>query len=176
MTISHWEFQPTWRVKSILWWIVLWILLTIITFGLASIPFYYAAAQKLIHKTLVYDNNKQLVGELNVSLENLYGHITGWVFLYIFTAGLASLFFPFVALRRILDNTKIVEPSQEISHVMVFSGKSTDTYRTGDACVHSGIYMSGCSHQRLISVMRADRFPRCDVENHETEWSLVQSN
>ena len=153
-----------------------WILLTIVTFGLASIPFYYAAAQKLIHKTLVYDNNKQLIGELEILFDSLYWHITGWVFLYIFTVGLASFFFPFVALRRILDNTRIVKPIQDISHVMVFSGKSTDTYRTGDTCLHSGIYMSGCSHQRLISVMHNNQFPRCDVENHETEWSLVQSS
>lgn len=64
---------------------LIWILLTIVTFGLALIVFPYYMQRYIINKTYVYDPNDNRVGRVvcDIGLDSMLGYIILWTILSI---------------------------------------------------------------------------------------------
>jgi len=91
--------------------VLIWVLLTILTLGLALFvaPYYFLKAP--INKTTVVDGAGRTVGRLvvDVNLAEVVGHAVIWVILTILTLGLALILYQFSVIKRLL-NAVVIEP------------------------------------------------------------------
>ena len=91
--------------------VIVWVLLTIVTLGLALFvaPYYFLKAP--INKTTVMDSSGRTVGRLKVdfSLSEIVGHAVIWVLLTIVTLGLALILYQFSVIKRVLNAVVIQE-------------------------------------------------------------------
>ncbi|MBA3910015.1 MAG: hypothetical protein C0524_09015 [Rhodobacter sp.] len=85
--------------------VVLWVLLTIVTLGLALFVAPYYILQAPINRTSLIDPAGQVVGRLHVDvhLSEIVGHALVWVLLTIVTLGLALILYQFAVLKRMLN-------------------------------------------------------------------------
>ena len=90
---------------------VIWILLTIVTFGLGLLVYPYYMARFIISKTRVEDENGLTVGRLSctIDLASIVGNIVIWGILSILTLGLAYFVFLYKILAHCMNHTQIVE-------------------------------------------------------------------
>ncbi|GHA13273.1 hypothetical protein GCM10007989_04820 [Devosia pacifica] len=88
---------------------VIWILLTIVTLGLALAVFPYYFNKDVLNKTKVLDANGHVIGRLNCrfSLVSSVGHVIIWILLIIFTLGIAAFFYAYRVLRVVMNETEI---------------------------------------------------------------------
>lgn len=90
--------------------IILWIILTILTFGLAIfvLPYYWYKA--VLNKTYLVNQNGQKVFRLKCELNiaEMIGHIVLWIIITIITFGIAIIFYYFRTLRLCLNKTVLV--------------------------------------------------------------------
>ena len=91
----QYKFQTTWTMGGVFLYVLLWILFTIITLGIASFFLPYAWAAKFLNGTEVYGPEGALLGvlEVEISAMNQLKHILGWVLLSIITVGIAIPFY-----------------------------------------------------------------------------------
>lgn len=89
--------------------VIIWILLTIITLGLALIVFPYYFNRAVLNRTKVLDHNGNEVGRLNCrfDLGSSIGHVVIWAVLIIVTLGLALFFYAYRVIRVVLNETHI---------------------------------------------------------------------
>ena len=91
--------------------IVIWIVLSIVTFGLALfvLPYYFLKAP--INRTYVTDRDGHKIGQLHVDVVfvDILGHALVWLLLTIVTFGLAYLIYWPSVIKRLLNATKTVE-------------------------------------------------------------------
>ncbi|QBY02370.1 hypothetical protein E2K80_17815 [Rhodophyticola sp. CCM32] len=91
--------------------LIIWILLAIITFGLALfvLPYYFVKAP--INRTFVVDRDGTKLARLNVevSFSDILGHALVWLLLTIVTFGLAYLVYWPAVIKRVLNASKMVE-------------------------------------------------------------------
>lgn len=89
--------------------IILWILLSIISFGLALIVFPYYLNKAVINKTEVLDASGNAVGRLNCTFNigHSIGHVIIWLILILITFGLAAFPYVYRVLRVLLNETHI---------------------------------------------------------------------
>lgn len=91
--------------------VLIWVLLTVLTLGLALFvaPYYFLKAP--INKTTVVDASGRTVGRLvvEVNLAEVVGHAVIWVLLTILTLGLALILYQFSVIKRLL-NAIVIEP------------------------------------------------------------------
>lgn len=91
--------------------LVIWILLTIVTLGLALfvLPYYFLKAP--INRTFVLDGDGRKVARLHVevSFTNILGHALLWLILTILTLGLAYLIYWQSVMKRLMNATVTVE-------------------------------------------------------------------
>lgn len=88
---------------------VIWLLLCLITFGLAFFFYIYYFNKFVINKTDVMDSNGNKVGSLKCNLDfgDILGHAIIWIVLAIITLGLGLFFYFYKALAFILSKTEI---------------------------------------------------------------------
>lgn len=89
--------------------VILWILLTIFTLGLALIVFPYYFNRAVLNKTELLDASGCTVGRLNCTfnLGSSIGHVILWALLIIVTLGLASFLYVYRVLRVVLNETRV---------------------------------------------------------------------
>ncbi len=91
--------------------VIIWVLLVVVTLGLALFvaPYYFLKAP--INKTAVVDASGRVVGRLQVevNLAEILGHAVIWVLLTIVTLGLALILYQFSVIKRLL-NAVVIEP------------------------------------------------------------------
>lgn len=107
---GNYEFQVTWSMADMFGYGLLWLLLILITFGLASFFAPYAWAAKLLNGCEVRDRSGNRLGTLQVDIRiaDQLVHILLWILLTLITFGLAGIFYYFGVARTILNNTYIV--------------------------------------------------------------------
>lgn len=93
-------------IGEIIWQIVIWILLSAVSFGLALIVMPYYFIKALLNRTYVVDSKgfKMARLEVEVSFWNILGHVLIWLLLSIITFGLAYIVYWHMVLKRLLDS------------------------------------------------------------------------
>ncbi|SDQ71902.1 hypothetical protein SAMN05443245_2481 [Paraburkholderia fungorum] len=88
---------------------VIWILLSIVTFGLALFVFPYYMARFIISRTLVMDASGARIGRLEctIDLASIIGNIIIWAIISVLTLGLGYLVFMYKIYAHCLNHTRI---------------------------------------------------------------------
>ena len=110
----RYKFRTTWTMGDIFLYALLWILLSIVTLGIATFFLPYAWAAKFLNGTEVFGSQGEILGVLEVEIQVMdqLAHILGWILLSIVTLGIAFLFYQIGVIRTILNHTRIVDPFQ----------------------------------------------------------------
>jgi uncharacterized membrane protein YjgN (DUF898 family) len=96
-------------VGRILGHIIIWVVLTIITVGIAAFFYPYAFATLVVNRCSIIDSQgrvSRLKCELNVFSQ--LGHIILWFLLTLITCGIAFFFYLFKVFNYVLNNTTVV--------------------------------------------------------------------
>ena len=104
------RFQCEFGVAEAIGSFIIWILLTIVTLGLASFVAPYYVLSSIINKTTIVDENGQRLAQLkvNFTLAEIIGHAVIWVLLAIVTLGLAVFVYYYMVMKKVLNRTEIV--------------------------------------------------------------------
>lgn len=90
---------------------MIWVLLSIITLGLALfvLPYYFLKAP--INRTYVLDNQGAKIGKLSVEIVfvDILGHALVWLLLTLITFGLAYLIYWPAVVKRLMNAVEIRE-------------------------------------------------------------------
>ena len=90
--------------------VIIWLLLTIVTLGLALFVFPYYFTRAIINKTSVLDDDGiSIIGKLkcDISLGGVIGNAFIWLLLTIVTLGLAYIIYFYHVVRIVLSETTI---------------------------------------------------------------------
>ena len=109
------RFQCEFGVAEAIGSLIIWILLTIVTLGLASFIAPYYVLSSIINKTSIVDENGRRLSQLKVTftLAEIIGHAVIWVLLAIVTLGLALIVYYYMVMKKVLNRTEIVGQSTE---------------------------------------------------------------
>lgn len=90
--------------------LIIWLVITIITFGIGSFFAIYYFYKTILNKTYVVDRSGTEVGRLNcdLNLSEIIGHIFVWILITIVTLGIGLVFYAFRTFRMCLNRTNIV--------------------------------------------------------------------
>ena len=90
--------------------VIIWILLSIVTLGLALQVFAYYFNKAVLNRTEVVDSSGRALGKLDCqfNLGSSIGHLIIWTLLIIVTLGLAAYFYAYRILRVLINDTRIV--------------------------------------------------------------------
>lgn len=90
--------------------VIIWILLTIITLGLALVVFPYYFNRAVLNRTKVLDQAGNEIGHLDCrfNLGSSIGHVIIWLILIIITLGIAAFFYVYRVVRVVINETRIV--------------------------------------------------------------------
>jgi hypothetical protein len=104
-------FKCEFSVGEAIGQLVIWVLLTIVTLGLALfvLPYYFLMGP--INRTYVVDRDGTKIGKLSVevSFADILGHALVWLLLTIVTLGLAYLIYWPAVIKRLMNAVKISE-------------------------------------------------------------------
>jgi len=104
-------FKCEFSVGEAIGQLVIWILLSIITLGLALfvLPYYFLKAP--LNRTYLVDRDGAKIGRLSVDVgfADILGHALVWLLLTIVTLGLAYLIYWPAVIKRLLNAVKITE-------------------------------------------------------------------
>ncbi|GAM57946.1 hypothetical protein JCM19231_5888 [Vibrio ishigakensis] len=95
-------------VMDILGHMIVWFLLTIITFGIALLFFPYSFAKFVINRTSVvdeYGNERRMT--CDIDLFGNIGHVVLWFFITIFTLGIGYFFYFYRVCNYALNNSRV---------------------------------------------------------------------
>ncbi len=91
--------------------LVIWVILAIVTLGLALfiLPYYFLKAP--INRTYVLDREGNKIGRVSVEVNfvDILGHALVWLLLSIVTLGLAYLVYWPAVIKRLLNATQVTE-------------------------------------------------------------------
>ena len=104
------KLKAGFTVGSVLGHIIIWILLSVVTLGIAAFFWPYAAAKLIINNATVYDNSGTVTGQLkcNLTIGGQIGHILLWILISIITFGIGLPFYFYGVARKAIDNTVFV--------------------------------------------------------------------
>ncbi len=90
-------------------YVILWIILTVVTLGLALLVFPYYLNKAVLNKTEVLDASGRAVGRLNCTFNigHSIGHVIIWAILILITLGLAAFLYVYRVLRVVLNETRV---------------------------------------------------------------------
>ena len=91
--------------------VILWIIISVVTFGLGAFIMPYYLAKAPINKTYVVDASGQKIGRLFVDFDlgQIVVHAIVWLLLSFVTFGIAYIVYWFAVFRKLL-NAAVVEP------------------------------------------------------------------
>ena len=109
LALTHGRIGVGFTMMDVLGHVIMWTIISIITFGVGLFFWPYASSKFIINSLTLYDNADARIGKLrcNLSASSQIGHIILWVFISIITAGLAFPFYLFGVVRTALNNTEI---------------------------------------------------------------------
>jgi len=89
--------------------IILWVLLSIVTLGLAMLIFPYFAKKAILNKSEIVSKDGSVIGRLrcDYSAASSIGHNILWGILIVLTFGLAAFIYGYYVSKVILNNTYI---------------------------------------------------------------------
>ena len=92
--------------------IIIWIILSLLTFGIAAFFAIYYFTKAIINETFLVNSEGEKVGRYNCDLDfvDIIVHVIVWIILTVLTFGIASIFYFFTMLRLCLNRTVIVAP------------------------------------------------------------------
>ena len=97
----QYKFEVQWTMGEMLGYALLWILLTLITLGIAFFFLPYARSAKVLHGTRLMDaQGKTWEQVVNLRAMDQLGHIVKWFFISLVTIGLALPFYYAYRSRR----------------------------------------------------------------------------
>lgn len=90
--------------------VIFWLILSVITLGLALIVFPYYFNKVVLNRTEVLDTSGRAIGHLDCrfNIGSSIGHVIIWILLIIVTFGIAAFFYAYRILRVLLNDTRIV--------------------------------------------------------------------
>lgn len=90
---------------------IIWILLTVVTLGLAMFVFPYYMQRFIISRTSVLDDQGKRVGRLQctIDLASIIGNIVIWAIISIVTLGIGYFIFLYKIHAHCMNHTKIVD-------------------------------------------------------------------
>lgn len=90
--------------------LIIWLLLTLVTFGLALFVFPYYMQRFIISKTFAFDGEGRKVGRLvcTIDLASIIGNIILWAIISILTLGIGYLVFMYKITAHCMTHTKVV--------------------------------------------------------------------
>jgi len=90
---------------------IIWILLSIVTLGLALFVFPYYMQRFIISRTSVLDDSGRRVGRLEctIDLASIIGNIVIWAIISIVTLGIGYLIFLYKINAHCMNHTKVVD-------------------------------------------------------------------
>jgi uncharacterized membrane protein YjgN (DUF898 family) len=111
------RFQCEFGVAEAIGSFIIWLLLTIVTLGLASFVAPYYIFSAIINKTWIVDENGQRLSQLkvNFTLAEIVGHAVIWVLLAVVTLGLAIIVYYYMVTKKVLNRTEMVSLAEEPS-------------------------------------------------------------
>ena len=103
-------FRCEYSMFSMALYLLFWIILVIITFGLALMVMPYYWEKKLMDNTYGYDRHGQQVGRMysDFELKDMIVHLIIWFLLVVCTAGLAYVFYYFAVRRIIINHSQLL--------------------------------------------------------------------
>lgn len=89
---------------------VIWLLLTIVTFGLALFVYPYYLYRFVISKTIALDQDGKKIGQLacTIDLATIVGNIVIWIIISIVTFGIGYFFFMYKIVSHCMSHTRVV--------------------------------------------------------------------
>lgn len=90
--------------------LIIWLLLTLVTLGLALFVFPYYMQRFIISKTFAFDGEGRKVGRLvcTIDLASMIGNIILWAIISILTLGIGYLVFMYKITAHCMTHTKVV--------------------------------------------------------------------
>ncbi len=90
--------------------LIIWLLLSIVTLGLALFVFPYYMQRFIISKTYAYDGDGKKIGRLvcTIDLASIIGNIILWAIISIITLGIGYLIFLYKITAHCMTHTKVV--------------------------------------------------------------------
>lgn len=105
------SFKCEFSVGEAIGQLVIWVLLSIVTLGLALfvLPYYFVKAP--VNRTYVLDRDGAKIARLqtDVAFVDILGHALVWLLLTVVTLGLAYLIYWPAVIKRVLNSVKQVE-------------------------------------------------------------------
>lgn len=96
-------------VMDIIGHLVIWFLLSLITFGIALVFFPYSFSKFILNRCAVEDDHGNFRDlECNIDMFSNIGHVVLWFFISIFTFGLGYVFYFYKVWNYALNNTHTV--------------------------------------------------------------------
>lgn len=89
---------------------LLWLLITLITFGLGLFFYPYSLAKTVLNKTVILDENDRRVGRLHcdLSVGSQLGHIVLWLLISVVTLGIGYVIYLYRVWTFTFENTHII--------------------------------------------------------------------
>ncbi len=111
MTINGYKLRCEYSVSEAIGSIIIWILISIVTFGLGFFVMPYYILKGPINRSFLVDGNDNKVGELHVDVDlgSIIGHAVIWILLAIVTLGLAMFVYYPAVIKRLLNGVEIRE-------------------------------------------------------------------
>lgn len=108
--LAHGKLHVNFTMMDVLGHIIIWTILSIITFGIGGFFWPYAALKLIINNLEIQDNTGARVGKFNCTLSagQQIGHILLWLILTVITFGLAFPFYLFGVVRTAFNQTEII--------------------------------------------------------------------
>ena len=101
-------FKIDLRIIDILGHLIVWLLLTIFTLGIAFFFFPYSFSKFILNRTFLVDKNgteRKLVCEIDIA--GNIGHIVLWIIITILTLGIGYLFYLYRVWGYVIRHTRV---------------------------------------------------------------------
>lgn len=109
-TFQNLQLKSELGAFDVLGHLIIWLLLTLVTLGLALFVFPYYMQRFIISKTYAYDGDSKKVGRLvcTIDLASIIGNIILWAIISILTLGIGYLVFLYKITAHCMTHTKVV--------------------------------------------------------------------
>lgn len=113
-TFQNLQLRSNLGAFDVLGHVVIWLLLTLVTLGLALFVYPYYMQRFIISKTYAYDGTGARVGKLvcTIDLASMIGNIILWAIISIVTLGIGYIIFLYKITAHCISHTKVVGVNQ----------------------------------------------------------------
>lgn len=109
--VSDISLKCEYSLLSAILYIIIWIIISMLTFGIGLYFATYYFYRAIINKTYVLNADGERIGRLQceLGLGGMIGHILLWIVITILTLGVGLIFYMFRTLRLCLSRTRMVQ-------------------------------------------------------------------